>query len=118
MFEVYAKESIDAGVTDPGHLALDVMEKNKKWQNANLYPRKKDRRPRGQAVAQRMVNKLLEPEFKDPPLLTWLEQQTIKHLHKQDPVEYSVMRLSEGETNKKALFKPQDLLLILYFVCK
>ena len=30
-----------------------------------------------------------------PPLLTWMEREMIKYLHKQDPVEWSIERLSE-----------------------
>ncbi len=43
-----------------------------------------------------LTKKRYVPDKEDPDLLTWLEKETIKHLHKVDPVEFSVERLAQG----------------------
>ena len=44
---------------------------------------------------RRIVYKSMFRSKPPPPLLTWLEREMIKYLHKQDSVEWSIERLSE-----------------------
>lgn len=43
-----------------------------------------------------MIKKSIFPTPKSPNLLTWIEKETIKYLHKLDPVEWSIDRLSDS----------------------
>ena len=43
-----------------------------------------------------MIEKKMFPKPPNPVLLTWMEKETIRHLHQLDPVEWSPERLAES----------------------
>ena len=43
-----------------------------------------------------MIQKSVYPMKPEPNLLTWMEKELIKYLHKQDSSEWTVTRLSES----------------------
>ena len=45
---------------------------------------------------RKIVQKKMFPKPANPNLLTWLEKETIRFLHKQDPVEWNHERLAES----------------------
>ena len=45
---------------------------------------------------RKIVQKKMFPKPPNPNLLTWLEKETIRFLHKQDPVEWNHERLAES----------------------
>jgi len=45
---------------------------------------------------RKMIEKKMFPKPPNPVLLTWMEKETIRHLHQLDPVEWSPERLAES----------------------
>ena len=45
---------------------------------------------------RKIVQKKMFPKPANPSLLTWLEKETIRSLHRQDPVEWNHQRLAES----------------------
>jgi len=45
---------------------------------------------------KKIIQKRIFPKPKNPNLLTWIEKETIKYLHKLDPVEWSIERLADS----------------------
>jgi len=47
-------------------------------------------------TTRKIIKKKVFPTKQNPLLLTWMEKEMIKYLHKKDPIEWSIERLSES----------------------
>ena len=66
---------------------MDSKEYKKKY--------KIDEEEKRYKTKNKLIQKSVFPRPHNPNLLTWIEKETIKYLHKLDPVEWSVDRLAD-----------------------
>ena len=57
---------------------------------------KADEAEQKELAKRKIIRKKMFPKPANPNLLTWIEKETIRILHKQDPVEWSHERLAES----------------------
>jgi len=57
---------------------------------------KADEEHQKKVAIQKIIQKKVFPKPPSPNLLTWMEKEMIRYLHKKDPVEWSKERLSES----------------------
>jgi len=87
------------GNEDPGEILgnLDVTLEDMRNRSKEFRTKFKiDEEYRRHIARKKIIEKKLFPKPPNPPLLTWMEKEMIKYLHKKDPVEWSVARLSES----------------------
>ena len=99
-------QSLELDVDDPTFKTEDVTETL-----GNLEATIEDKRIRSKAfraqfkadeeylkdlAKRKIIEKKLFPKPPNPSLLTWMEKEMIKYLHKKDAVEWSKERLAES----------------------
>ena len=57
---------------------------------------KTDEAEQKELAKRKIIRKKMFPKPADPNLLTWIEKETIRILHKQDPIEWNHERLAES----------------------
>jgi len=57
---------------------------------------KADEELQQELAKRRIIQKKIFPKPPNPALLTWMEKEMIRYLHKKDPVEWSIERLAES----------------------
>ena len=73
-----------------------TMEGMKERSKAYRDKYKADEADRKKIEKRRIIEKKVYPKPKNPSLLTWMEKEMIRYLHKMDPEEWSYDRLSES----------------------
>merc|ERR1719318_39205 len=98
--------SLDIDVDDPTFKTEDVnevvgdmdvtLEEKRDRSKAFRTHYKADQEHLQQLGKRKIIQKKMFPKTPNPNLLTWMEKEMIRYLHKKDPVEWSKQRLSES----------------------
>lgn len=89
---------------NPGEVLESIRNDTKRW-DKYVHRRPTDYMTREQLALVLTKKKYFSPP-KDPNLLTYMEQQMIRQLHKSDPATWTVEKLSEGFPATPAMIKP------------
>ena len=73
-----------------------TMEGMKERSKAYRDKYKADEAERKRIEKRRIIEKKVYPKLTNPNLLTWMEKEMIRYLHKMDPEEWSYDRLAES----------------------
>merc|ERR1719228_2803564 len=98
--------TLDIDVDDPTFKTEDVnelvgdmdvsLEEKRDRSKAFRTQYKADQEHLQNLAKRKIIQKKMFPKTPNPNLLTWMEKEMIRYLHKQDPVEWNHQRLSES----------------------